>query len=122
MITHDVIRARLLRQCGLAESSFPKQTLANLERSEWSPRFEMLMRNRLIMGALRYGVLGAANKPQYDRVGSMERRLRQYVATGNTELLVDVANLCLCEFVEGKHPNRHFHSIDDGDHVVQRSA
>lgn len=94
-----------------------KHSIDNLKKSEWSEEFETLMRNRLIMGAIRYGKLGASNKPQYDRISSMILRLKNYQETRNTEFLVDVANLCLCEFVEGIHPNKHFNAIDDGEHV-----
>jgi len=69
------------------------------------------------MGAIRYGLLGEKNKPQYDRVSEIQKRLKKYRDTGNLEFLVDIANLALCEFVEGKHPNRHFKSSDDKEHV-----
>jgi hypothetical protein len=97
----------------------PRQVpaLESLQQSEWSPKFETLMRNRLVMGAFRYGLLGDPAKPRYDRVASIRRRLDKYVQTGNLEHLVDVANTALLEFVEGEHPNRHFHSIDDGEHT-----
>ena len=85
--------------------------------AQWSPVFEQLMRNRLIVGAYRYGAIGAQVKPPYDRIDSCLRRLRQYHETGNLELLVDVANLCLLEFVECRHPRKHWHSTDDGEHV-----
>lgn len=92
-------------------------TLKELRQTEWSPEFERLMRNRLVMGALRYGRLGASGKPQYARMGSVRKRLSTYLKTGNLELLVDAANLILCEYVECEHPLRHFESIDDGEHV-----
>lgn len=94
-----------------------KNDFNKLTLSEWSNKFETLMRNRLIMGAYRYGVLNNMNKPTYNRVESMINRLRKYEQTGNTEFLVDVANLCMLEFEEGVHPNKHFSSIDDGEHV-----
>jgi hypothetical protein len=75
------------------------------------------MRNRLIVGALRYGLLNAPGKRQYDRIASIQRRLETYRKTGNLELLVDTANLALCEFVEGKHPHRHWASEDDTEHA-----
>lgn len=105
-------------KCGLPEHEEVKQTCyEELRESEWSKEFEQLMRNRLILGALRYGRIGAANKPQYDRVSSMIKRLSKYQETGNKEFLVDVANICLLEFVECNHPNQHFHAIDDGEHT-----
>lgn len=122
MITpHAVLRARLIARAGLDQRSKPKHTLVELEASEWSPKFERLMRNRLIMGALRYGKLGAPGKPNYDRCKSILKRLMTYRVTGNQELLVDIANLCLVEFVDGKHPMRHWHSVDDGMHVEVKS-
>lgn len=118
---HDILRQRLLTQAGLVEPPAPKFTLDELAASEWSPEFERLMRNRLIMGALRYGKLRAPGKPQYDRFRSMFKRLLAYRDSGNTELLVDIANLCLCEFVECHHPLRHWHAVDGGEHVGRKS-
>lgn len=105
-------------KCGLPEK---EETiiapLEELKQSEWSPVFEQLMRNRLIMGSIRYGRLCAHGKPQLDRIGSMLKRLNLYTKTGNMELLVDIANMCLLEFMEGNHPTRHFHAVDDGEHI-----
>lgn len=114
---HAILRDRLLVRAGLFEHPKAKHTFAELEASEWSPQFERLMRNRLIMGALRYGKLGASGKPNYDRCKSILKRLMTYRVTGNQELLVDIANLCLVEFVDGQHPNRHWHAVDGGEHV-----
>lgn len=91
-----------------------------LVSTEWSQEFERLQRNRMFMGALRYGRLGAAGKPQYDRCTDIKRRVSKYKDTGNLEYLVDAANLCQCEFVEGDHPNKHFSSADDGEHTKAR--
>lgn len=106
------IREHLLRTLGMVESK-QQPPLENLKQSEWSPRFERLMRNRLIIGAMRYGLLHAKGKPKYNRIASMLKRLNLYKETGNDELLVDVANLCLMEFEEGCHPNKHFSAIDE---------
>lgn len=92
-------------------------SLADLRRTEWSEEFERLMRNRLVMGAFRYGPLRSEGKPQYDRLASARKRLSIYERTGNLEHLVDVANLMLCEFEEGDHPRRHLRAVDDGHHA-----
>lgn len=110
-----------LWKCGLEEVPYdaPNQQtydLDELSKTEWSDRFEELMRNRLLMGAFRYGRLHDPNKKTYKRVQDAIRRLTQYLETGNDELLVDAANLCLCEFEVGNHPNKHFESVDDGEH------
>ena len=84
-----------------------------LRRLNWSLKFEELMRSRLIMGRFRYGTLGAVNRPIYNRSKSIEKRLKLYDKTGNMELLVDIANLALCEFVEGNHPYKHFKTLHE---------
>lgn len=96
-------------------------SLNQLQSTEWSSLFETLMRNRLIMGAYRYGRMGVKGKPQYDRVQAIRRCIRDYNETGNLECLVDVANLALVEFVEGDHPRRNFHAKDDGEHAQKKT-
>lgn len=92
--------------------------------SQWSPQFETYMRNRLLLGGMRYGknFTNEPGKPQYDRVKSIRKRLDDYEVTGNLEKLVDVANLCMLEFEEGRHPLRHFRpggadEDEAGEHV-----
>ena len=80
------------------------------------------MRDRLILGGLRYGLLGAPEKPQYNRVADIVRRSEEYTATGNDELLVDIANLALLEFVEGCHPHKHWGVTDDGKHTTPQTV
>src|SRR3954468_9098065 len=119
MTNFDLMRERLEIRAGLIEPAKldPRFSFNSLKKSEWSPEFEQLMRNRLIMGALRYGLLNDSGKPNYDRMASIKKRADKYAETGNLEFLVDMANLCLLEFEEGQHPNKHFHAVDDGEHV-----
>jgi len=108
------------KSAGLSEKEQGKPVnYEDLKISEWSEEFETLMRNRLILGALRYGRLKAPGKARYNRVESIIKRMRKYQETGNKEYLVDCANLCLLEFEECHHPAAHFHSIDDGEHVKE---
>ena len=100
------------------EDTVYRYNYKDLVKSEWSLEFEKYMRNRLIVGAYRYGKLQEEGKPEYDRISSAIRRLKRYRESGNTEYLVDIANLCLLEFVEGKHPKKHFKTVDDGEHVM----
>lgn len=116
--SHDILREGILRRCGLGDPNPPGSLdLERLRKSEWSAEFERLMRDGLVMGAFRYGKLGDPHKPQYNRLEDIIYRARRYRETGNDELLRDIANLCLIEFVEGTHPNKHFSAADDGDHT-----
>ena len=78
------------------------------------------MRNRLLLGYYRYGCLEAQRQKGgngLDNISSAIERLKKFQKTGNTEHLVDTANLCLVEFEVGSHPKKHFKSEDDGIHV-----
>ena len=109
-------------KCGLPENELrAAPPLEDLRASEWDPTFERLMRNRLVMGAIRYGRMGEGGKPRYDRVGSMIKRILEFRKSGNKELLVDVANLCMLEFVEGDHPAAHFYAKAEGEHVETKT-
>jgi len=109
-------------KCGLPEHNITEKKLnyKELMITERSKEFEALKTNRMVMGAFRYGKLGESGKRQYDRIGSAKQRLELYEKTGNLEHLVDVANLMEVEFVEGKHPLKHFASIDDGVHAKEK--
>lgn len=118
MFVHDFLRKHLLEQLGYFD---PEETriadLDELKKSEWSKQFERLMRNRLIMGAIRYGRLNAPGKARYDRITSIEQRLSLYRETKNAEHLVDCANLCMLEFEEPSLNNVHFNATDDAIHT-----
>lgn len=94
--------------------------LESLRKSEWSDEFETLMRNRLIMGAFRYGLFSNPDKFAFRIVESMLARLHLYQRDRNLEHLVDVANLALVEFVAGRRVGLHVHPADDGIHVERR--
>lgn len=105
-------------KCGIPE--LPEERVlevSELRKSEWSDEFERLMRNRLLFGAFRYGLLRDSTKPQFDRISSAIARLKMYQEDGNLEHLVDASNLCMAAFVCEKHPKRHFSSQDDSIHA-----
>lgn len=107
------------------EYAAPKKvpSLAELSLTEWSSEFERLMRNRLIMGAMRYGTFAehaAAGGSPHDNCSSIIKHVKLYQEGGNTEHLVDCANLSLKEFLIGVHPLKHFCATDDPDHHTQR--
>lgn len=94
-------------------------SLKELEESEWSPEFERLMKNRLIVGAFRYGLFRDDKRPSFKRVSSIIDRLEMYLEDGNTEHLVDAAAISMAEFVCGDHPNKHWGPGDDHIHMEE---
>lgn len=121
MTLHQIIRNRLLKRAGLIQKP-EKPSFESLKRSEWSDDFERLMRNRMIMGAFRYETFEEKKKTawKYDFPTEAIKRIGKYQETGNTENLVDAANMLLIEFEFGHHKNKHFNSIDDGEHIAQK--
>ena len=109
-----------IRQHVLDSLGFPKPVpdLAQLRKTQWNHEFEQLMRNRLIMGAFRYGVIHVTPTPWEPCVRSIVERINEFASTGNREHLVDVANLAMVLFEFDNHPNGHFHAADDGIHVT----
>ena len=107
------------RSIGKPEKVFKPFDFEHVKKSQWSTEFEQLMRNRLLFGYFRYAPLSEQKKGKMNNIGSIEKRIAKYKETGNDELLVDVANICMVEFLLGNHPNKHFASEDDGEHVEE---
>ena len=108
-------------KCDLPEEDYnkPLYSIADLRKSQMSKKFIELMENRMVMGTFRYGKWqdNKKNGIKYDRVGSIRKRLDKFEETGNTEYLVDIANLAMIEYEISDHPKKHFLSIDDGLHT-----
>lgn len=115
MTNFELMRDRLQIRAGIHDRHVPEgYDLATLQKTEWSTEFEQYMRNRLIMGAFRYGLMAEKKKRnKYNLLGTVRSKIKKYVETGNKEYLVDIANYCLLEFECNDHPNAHFHALDD---------
>ena len=110
------IRHRLLERAGL----IPQPLLPPLEQlreTEWCSEFEQLMRNRLILGAFRYGLFSSNSKTAWRMMDSIHKRLSLYSTDGNLEHLVDAANLLMLEYLKGIRAGQRVRSVDDGEHV-----
>jgi len=111
----DHIRDSIYKQKGLLLPASTKP-LSVLRKIQCNPVFEQLCRNRLIMGAYRYGELFTENSCSCASVDDIRIRLDLYDKTGNLEHLIDAANYVMLEFTYSKHKNAHFRAIDDGIH------
>lgn len=108
---NDHIRDHLL--AGVMPEAKLAPSLVELRKTEWNRQFERLQRNRLIMGALRYGRIASDNHPPgKTRADYLREKVDVYQKTGNLEALVDAANLAMLEFTHSKHPKRHWHAED----------
>lgn len=117
MTNFEHIRNRLLIRAGLVEpppAPLAHMSFDDIKAQECSDGFTDKMDNRIIMGFVRYGPMGAAKSPFHD-LQKARQRLDLYEQTGNTEHLVDAANFCRCEAARSLHPNAHFHAQDRED-------
>jgi hypothetical protein len=116
----EMMRKRLLKNVPEPSKNGIFTSIEDLKKSQWCPEFFKLMNNRMVMGAFRYGKLSAQKNAsvKYDNIASIRKRLILYEQTGNLEHLVDCGNLCMIEYMIGDHPQKHFCSIDDGEHAT----
>jgi hypothetical protein len=96
------------RLAGKPEINLDLVDYRQLRRTEWSPRFDELCRNRLTQGAARYGLLNDPDKPAWNRIERIKLECELYAIDGNDERLVDIRNMAMLEFEEGLHPLKHF--------------
>lgn len=87
-----------------------------IRKTEWSPLFEKLMRNRLAMGIFRYGPIATQNLGSYDMPAEAIKRIELFINTSNLEYLIDAANICMLAFIQGEQEGLSMKSIDDGCH------
>lgn len=112
------------RKEGHPEIDFNKKhnlSLKSLFSSQWDSKFEQYMRNRLVMGSIRYGdnklnIENGIPKNKYKYFSYLEYKLKRYKESGNLEMLIDVANLAMLEFHNGNHPKKHWSPIDNEKH------
>lgn len=80
-------------------------------KTEFSEEFVRYMKNRMVMSYFKYGsVKDAAGKVKF--LEDVKRRIDKYLATGNTEWLVDAANNIMMEFMFPSVEGAHFKATD----------
>ena len=79
---------------------------------DWSPEFIQGMQNRIIMSHYKYGWMSETYGNRLaSAIGSLEMRLDLYKETGNTELLMDIANFAMIEYMFPQHKDAHFRAL-----------
>lgn len=119
----ELIRTHLLSHIAPLDALPIPVTLEFLDHNAAGvERFDLLCRNRLRTGYLRYRQpLRSGERGQYRSIDRAIDALRDYLSDGNQEHLVDAANLCKVEFVlPACHNAPHFTPVDDGQHTVRQ--
>lgn len=114
---HDAIRARLLQG---VEPAKRMSSLDKLKKTEWCAEFEKYQRNRMLMGAFRYGCMASQDYGKYDLCAEAKKRIARYEKTKNLEHLVDAGNIIQLAYIYGKRQGHKLNPIDDGPHTPEK--
>lgn len=83
--------------------------------TEMSREFMQGMLDRTAVGFFKYGLMTDAAANGVDQIESARKRIERYLETGNTEWLIDVANMVLIEFKHPQHPEAHYRPTDSDE-------
>ena len=83
--------------------------------SEFSEAFVGGMRDRMIVSFYKYGPVANAYPSKISALESLNQRIEKYLNTGNTEFLIDAANIAMIEYRFPSHPNAHFRATDSAE-------
>jgi len=82
-------------------------------KTEYSTAFDELRKNRMYVSHFKYGFIKPnAQNHCVDYIETLEKRLKAYKETGNTEFMADIANFAMIEFMYPQHPKAHFKATD----------
>lgn len=84
--------------------------------TEYSEHFDELRKKAMITSYYKYGPLKTNYSQGYIKcIESLEKRLKAYKETGNTEFLVDIANFAMIEFMNPQHTDAKYQPTDSKD-------
>lgn len=90
------------------------QIIPVVPTSEFSEQFVQGMYDRMAVSFFKYGAVADAYPEKVDAVASLKLRLDKYIAIGNTEFLMDVANFAMIEFMRPRVHGAYFKPTDSG--------
>lgn len=85
-------------------------------KNEYSDEFDELRRNRVQTSYFKYGPAEKNfSTGNVNALATMERCVKKYCNTGNTEFLVDAANYLMFEYMFPQHPKAHFRATESNE-------
>ena len=80
------------------------------EITEFCWRFIDLMRNAMILSFFKYGLLSKGGDT--NQIKTLKKKVAEYEKRGNAELLPDIANYAMIEFMFSQHPKANYQAKD----------
>lgn len=85
-------------------------------KEDYSEEFDRLRRNRVEVSHYKYGsVRRNYREGNIDALATLEKCIRKYRETGNTEYLCDAANYCMFEYMFPQIPGARFRATDSSE-------
>lgn len=89
-----------------------KYNMVTATNKEWSNEFIILMRNRCTVGVCRYGPV---LEDPLAFIGRLKAKVAEYERTGNLDMLPDIANYAMFEFIAPQHPRAFWPEVWERD-------
>lgn len=92
------------------------KSIEEILKTEYSNKFDEIRKNMMVVSYYKYGPL-KDNYGTYKCMNAIENlkiRLQQYLDTGNTEFLADVANFAMLEFMNPSIEGAKYIPTDSG--------
>ena len=92
------------------------KSIEEILKTEYSNKFDEIRKNMMVVSYYKYGPL-KDNYGTYKCMNAIENlkiRLQQYLDTGNTEFLADVANFAMLEFMNPSIEGAKYTPTDSG--------
>ena len=89
------------------------KSLEDILKANYSEEFDKLRKNRVVVSTHKYGPakLNFGDK-LVDGIGCLEKCIKKYKETGNTEYLLDAGNYCMFEFMYPQIEGAYFKATD----------
>lgn len=84
----------------------------------WSEDFIKFMRNRLVMGSFRYGLMEEQDYSRFDLAGYIQNKIDKFNSSRDLECLIDACNNALLAFVHGCRYNTYKKPIVNNDFLL----
>jgi hypothetical protein len=90
--------------------------------TEYDVEFLQGMLDRMAVSFHKYGKVRDAYPHDVSALKSLQQRLDRYLATGNTEFLIDAANFCLIEFMRPSVEGAYYKPTDSDESPGRTAA
>lgn len=84
--------------------------------TEYSEKFDKIRKDAMVTSHYKYGFIKEnCEKKCVDIIATLEKRLKAYKDTENTEYLADIANFAMIEFMHPQHEQAYYKATDSNE-------